>query len=444
MSSKTVGSGAWKVRLFGEFALTRPTGEPVRLGYAKLEGLLAMLVVSGARGVSRKAAIESLWHDVGSGAGSLRQAILRLKQALGEGAIFSNRERCRLSSDFEIVSDYDGSTQRGSGIFMADQDGAWFEAIREELELSDKLPEPSSSVQEGFLQLLDWYCRWDAERLQLLMMADVDLVLSLPTNVLLDLVKCLPESDQGRGWAWFWRGASAGRGSDQLRCFARAYRCGDASKDRRLMFLSASEACAAYIVADKPQEADQLLRACQDLAAKDRSKYFEAKCNILRGLCTCHFGDPELGLNYLREGERAIGDPITLGRRLLIRSFMETSAGNVAQGEQTLQEALRVSRVVKGPCFETFREFAELHLGRDSELIVCETGPRFLKSATNRAHPHLVIYASEFVATHAAKLGNLTLARNQKATADRIRSACQSELTNWDRARLRGYHQAVG
>jgi len=435
----------WTIRLFGEFGLFRPDGTPVKLGYAKLQGLLAMLVVSRESGISRQCAIENLWPDGPTGAASLRQALRRLRKALGDDAILANRERCRLAPSLLLRDDYSEPDLRGPGSFMPDHEGTWFDTIRDESDWRRPADAPKA-VHEGFLQMLDWYRRWDAEKLQLMMTADVDLVLCLPPREILGLVKNLPPSGPEKGWLQFWQGAASGNSTDRLQNFVQAYQSGEAVGDRRLMFLSAFELGATHILWGNPIPAERMVRTCEQLASAAPFKELKGKCDILRGLFDCHFGDANLGLEHLRSAERSIGDPIALGRRMLIRAFMEASVGEAASCEVTLQEAERVSRFGKEPAFGTFYDLAKLHLtaSEDCQRLVEETGPAFLEAEANRRYPHLIAYVHELVATQRAKLGDQVRARKQKTAAESLRASCQLGYTRWDQARLRGYHRAIG
>ncbi len=162
----------WRLTLLGDFMLRDPNGASIALSPRKVRGLLAMLVFGGAAGMSRVFLQQALWPEqaVDNQQTSLRQAIARLKRALGDTVVVGTRDRCRLSEAFMVECDALCAEPGGpGGVFMPDHSESWFVEVRGSLtrrgaspiqEIRGGIPRPI----EGFTQLLRWYADRDPAR----------------------------------------------------------------------------------------------------------------------------------------------------------------------------------------------------------------------------------------------------------------------------------------
>lgn len=433
--------GSWTIRLYGEFSLTDPNGRPVKLAYRKVEALLALLVLN-PEGISRRQAVEALWPDEPStGLANLRQALHRLKQVVGDPSVAATRDHLGLSSSFRYVSDQDNPELRQDTELMAGHEGTWIEELRWATREGDQ----ESSISRSFLDVLNWYRKWDSEKLELIMVADADLVLCLPPDELLGLVKSLPRTEGGTAWRCFWMASAARGAKEQLRWFARSFELAKRSKDYRLLFRVAMDATVCLMLAGRARPSREMLAICEGIARSKRDAFIAGKLELLRGLVLFHNGEHRRGLEHLRNCERTIGNPIVLQRRLLIRSFLESSVGEVEQGAETLEEAHGAAIAGYEPAFHSFHGLAKLHQTGKSgfERLVAGDAPRFLSDPRNADYPHLSIYVSELVAGSAAKLGDLPLAKTQMARAENLRRQYSFGYTDWDHHRLEPYRLAV-
>src|SRR5215468_8602343 len=88
----------FKLRLFGRFDLSGPEG-PIALPNKKLAALLAYLGCSAPEPQSREKLATLLWgsHFDAQARQNLRQALFRLRRALGPGALISDGDEISLS-----------------------------------------------------------------------------------------------------------------------------------------------------------------------------------------------------------------------------------------------------------------------------------------------------------------------------------------------------------
>src|SRR5215831_1466093 len=113
---------SYRLSLLGSFALSGPGG-PVDLSSKKLAGLIAYLALSGSAPQSRDKLVGLLWgsHFEVQARQNLRQALFRLRRALGQDALISDADEIALAPGVIRcdATELESLTQEGSRASLA-------------------------------------------------------------------------------------------------------------------------------------------------------------------------------------------------------------------------------------------------------------------------------------------------------------------------------------
>lgn len=440
--SKSFGSALpyWKLRLFGSFALYNPDGHCVRVADRKVEGLLAALALHRDHGIERRTVADILWPTKApANLTNLRQALSVLRRILGESAIESSRQHCRLSSEIQLASDLEDGTKR-DGIFMPGHEGEWFEQVRRESDLDDSnLLSAPASVVSSFYKTLEWFAVHDRSGMHALMSARNSLTRGFVYADLLHLLRSAPDDPGLIGWAAYWQGTA----EDDLEACAQllrtALREAKSSGDLAL----ASEACLELgKVYSRTGKLDRALRICDiadGVAASSKSKAAAANALRLRGNVWMNWEDQTAGAVLLRKAEAKIEDPVELATSICSRAFLEASAGSFETASQTMEGSISLSKQLGHNRIGNVSALTKILLllseGKKDACSV-ELG-KLADEYFAVGSTQFAVYAEELLAKLHYLEGNRAFAKQRLDSARKSRTSSQMVVTNLEAQRIK-------
>lgn len=397
-----------------------------------------MLVVQREHGVSRHMLAEVLWGaDNAKNLQNVRQAISRIKQELGEGALVISRSHCGFHSEFPVLDDFHSPALRRSQHFMPGQEGVWFDHVRSGS--SEALLDCENPALPPFLSLLHYYSKRESDKLESLIRTDIDLVLSLPRLEILGLIEAMRKAVPS-GWQAYLEASIAPEYRARKAHLRSASRQARSCYDLHLLFSTNCLVVEDLILGDRIDAAMRSIDLCEQVAQLIRKERALAHVHILRGLALYHAGDYDAGLRLLIEAERRYQDPDFLAHRRVIRSFLEVTIGKFEEAEQTLSLARSTSIWHSESLTAHIAALANLaiQLHNDRARGMDTLGPRVVDTVRFKQIRSLEIYSRELLAEAAAKEGDWQRARKEVQTASGLRALSGMNNTAWDRRRLAG------
>ena len=430
----------WQLRLFGEFSLTDPAGQTVRLPDRKTEGLLAILALTRDYGIERQAAADILWPlRAPQNRANLRQALSVLRRTLGAEWVESSVHHCRLTSGAPIVSDYERAELRSGGGFMPGHDGDWFEDVRLEAILGRSQGDDEASIHSSFNALLEWYASRDSGKLLGLMRTDKLMVQALPYASVSRLMSGVPNTPEHAGWKAFWMAHVSQHTAscqESTSYYRRALR--SANGDRQLMVACTWNLFGMHIIQNDLNSAWNMVEVCKTLASESNDRDAVARAKIGQGLILLHSGEHKLGLDYLHDGEKLLVDGVELTIRRPIRAFLEATFGDINRAEESLAEACATPAPVVHPSFELFVTLAKVGIaaGRGPGPQTGKDLERLIAISSQRGYRPLEVYGNELAAKISLVSGHSDAARVEMNRSRSLRRDTGMTYTAWDRMRL--------
>jgi tetratricopeptide (TPR) repeat protein len=431
---------SWRVHLYGRFRLLKPGGELVRLPTRKVEGLLAMLAINRADGLSKAEIQRELW-PTGANGNSFRQALHQLRKSLGEGAIESDGAVCRVSDRFPLECDVTNPKLRDSEAFMPGQLGDWFERRRVEL-AADEPGTSRSQVIDSLLVALEWLAASDPNAFFAVMEAAPALVRGIHHARLAQLVRTVAcRTDLQRAWALYWQGTA----ENDLPTCARLLNHGLAISRSLKEIPLQSEICLelgkVYTRLGRTTDALAVGQIADSLAGCTENRMVQANRHRLAGTIRVHWGDYENGLCRLELAEEFIDDPLEAAIAMGARAFFSASIGRDEVAGRLIAEARRLANGLEHDRVARTTDLAEI-------LVAARAGCRsqaieklVTTSARGAGTPsQVVVYADELLAKLFYLEGDRDLAHDRFDRAHRGRLSSRMVMTRLEARRLSRRH----
>lgn len=410
----------WRLDLRGDIELVGPDGSRAALPYRKVGELLAALARKPGAALSRQDLARELWpHSSRSDRqGNLRQALAKLRCAIGADAIRSDRETCMLDPRFAIEV-LDASRSQASS--TPERDG------------------PIAS----FGRMIQWLADRDVPALYAALRANPEYAISSPSRLGLairtaDRQGPLPHGEFG--WACLWRGYVwfASDIDEAVPLLAAASEHAMAQRDWLLLEHATFWHGIGLLLLNRIPAARRVARRAAAEFAKPGGAGHLYRLRNLEATIMLHEGRVAEALNAF-EGLNGYSGQSTLERaadetlRAVYLAFNRrpVEASEILAQLRTTVDGVDCSRAGK------YRTLAEVVLeaaeedGRASARL--EDAISDFASSGDR---HFEIYCRETLArcywNHRAKPD----ARHQLQKAWAIRRGINMSLTGWDRARL--------
>lgn len=450
----------WSITVVDGVAVRRPGGVLVCLPTRKTAGLIAVLVFAEGKAVPRRSLEEILWSEDAptQRAQSLRSALTRLRQALGEGAPFEiGRTACRLCIE-QVHTDYPLPCESDRVRLAPEMHEPWFVHFRESsgrsVDLTDRrISLPHESVAASFGRVLTRVSYGDPVRTLDLMRAAPELACSLPGSDLRTISdRLLPHvgpADEAYAWllhftgvaqylsgevregmATLWLAAEHGMSRQDTRLVAEAFRwhsaprivTGDAEGAAR-----DAERLLYFVSARGDREAAARLAHAQGVAYHHTGRFAQAEAAL---------GDALASPYYQR-------DTMAQAHLLANIAIFRAARGAEANARVALKDAGALVREVPNWRVHAACSLAQsmLHLAHgEDEAAETELSSilRRGEATGNRDFTAIDVYAHETTAALWVRRNERSEAQRHLREGMRHRRHAQMGFTRWDQQRLKG------
>ena len=408
----------WCIDVENGFRLTDGHGRLVHIGQRKCEELLYAIASKSEERICRDALAEEIWplDSLSTRRTNFRQALKKLKRAIGEDRIFADRQVCTLANGFEVS--------------IAGSDPKRLDFLGEK------------TATAGLLSLMEWQASDRPELFFETMRSNAEMVKTLPATSVERLVRTaaagLSSSDLNRHWAICWTGLSHFSSSGISAAAPHlklALEKGLSANDEPLVFLSGSTLAIALILGAKAQAAIRLL---DRIEARRRSIDPTAlrELSYVRAAALQHLGRANES-SYLLQVHGARLSTLAAAANESLKGFFHATDGRFRLAADTIEAPLGMAERVGAP---TIRCLCELTLGY---IDVHEAPPRGVDRLSRLAvecdrlgFAHLALYAREGVAVAHWNSGQFSEAKMCLGKELRARRMMGFQMTQWDRSRL--------
>jgi hypothetical protein len=415
----------WIAHLKDGVRLEDSQGALVCILQRKTAAVFLALAKSGAKGISRDQIADRLWPNASldDQRTSLRQCLTRLRKALGEETILSDRSTFRLRPGLTIEI-----VESDSPIGFGEE---------------DQLVAPSPL--EGLLSFSEWLSKNEPSQLFESLRTNLEFALHLPPHRLLNLVNeaepRLSENDPIRNWAYFWRGASSVQ--DGVRQAApllreatnRAFAAGD-----RLLIREASYLLAVceILVGDAQKALDLSDRAIA--AIRDRDLHHCGRFADLRSSALLHLGFKDEALKVLeRRTGNGEGTQLEFAKNEALRALYTATGGNLDRAYQVNQNPYKISREIGAKGVELICCLTSGYIeAMDQPEKGVERLIHLVRYCKQNGFNHLALYGQETLALAYRNSDRGAEAKDALKTSVNQRKSLGFRYTRWDQTRLRG------
>lgn len=415
----------WLLDLRSGFELSDPAGKPVTLPYRKVQDLLKMLVESDSP-LPKDEITAILWPEASLDTRqvNLRQAIYRLRSAIGADNLVTDTVTCSLSPSFELKCN---TSPRALPSIPAD--------------------EALSTPVTGFVQLLRWFSERDPMQMLDMMRANMDLSLGIWPSDLRELLENatlrLPVNHRLLGWMAFWRGYEGLVSHDIERArslFNLAVEEAVKEKDYALVGEAILWLGGSDILLCRFESAQRIADQGAHMMALLSDRSLRAKVDQLKGTILIHQARTQEGLRVLEEAcgsneHRLLDHAQSQG----LRALYHACAGETAAALRLLDQPRKMADETRHFRLESICGLANGYVAlaegdRDSAL---RTLSQVVDASARGKMLHFEIYGREACAVALWLLGERDLAGEQIQSSRKARREVKMAYTDWDRLRLR-------
>ncbi len=406
------------------FQLLRPDGREVRLASAKVEALLAMLASRRPDPALRSDIELALWPDSSLACRqvNLRQAIYRLRGAIGRATVVTGRTTCLLSDDFTLIV-------QPSILSVATGAGS-----------------PMPGPLDSFMTVLAWCASRDPGQMFDMMRSNLDLTIGLEPKMLCDLLdlalaapnQCnvMPE------WVDFWRGFCHYCGHEIRKAqplFLKSLQRALETRDPILVVEASFWLANAYQFLLRPDLSEKVVDFVQGYVTSLRKPVYNSKLDLLKGLGLMHSGNIALGMESLsRAGEAYDGRELDRAQHEAMLAMFRAAAGETSKASQLLEWPNKVALESEHYRLTAICEMARglIALTERQNTLAISIMSRLSDSAVRAKAVHMEIYGRESAAVALWRSGDRSMAVEQLRASKSLRGKIKMGYTAWDRARL--------
>jgi tetratricopeptide (TPR) repeat protein len=442
----------WSLTMTGAVTARDVHGKAALLSTRKAAGVLAVLAAAEGKPVTRELLEEALWPGVDPErrSQSLRNALSGIRKCFGEdGPVEISRRTCRLRLD-QIESDFPPETQEGWIQLATDQDGSWFEHLRQGRVRLTPLVAKTEGPEEMFAKVLNWAADHDPERALDLMRAAPELATQIPGLELTELVDRLwrhvEPSRPLFGWLIHFRGITEylrGEVKAGLRSFTLAAQAAMTSGDTRLLGESVRWFSAPRIVMGDAKGAAVVIEKSLEMAAAQKDDDAVSLLLHAKGVAALHLGrSEEADASLVQALEGSYYRRNTVARmQLLANLVLFRAVENDREGvAEIFREIGAVERASENWRVDAAGHLARaiLHLFEDENLEAEQELAVILDRASEGRGQFstIDIYAREYAGVACVQRGDLDKGRRHFEIANEMRNEREMGLTAWDRKRL--------
>jgi tetratricopeptide (TPR) repeat protein len=364
-----------------------------------------------------------------------------LKKALGDDAIEATRSHCRITTQFQITSDFENANLRQNAAFMPGQSGEWFEDIRSENWENGSAESSTNLPISDFAKTLEWLAAHSPANMYSVMREALQLTQGLSTKEVTKFLNTAGEdskNDNWRNYYYSYFGENSSELENSNRLSRKVLKEAVKSKDYILAVESAYYLSATYLVQGRYVEATKAVAACQFCAEKVNRPDLLAKAASIRGILLINIGNVSEGLMELERSELSLGNEFAVAHAQALRGFMETSKGLHSRALETIKAPFALAsasghRRLSLMCSVTSSHaFAGLGRKKESLDVILPA----LKNLVETQMSFFSTYAYEAAAIAYLLNGEHELARNNMRLAQQNRGARGMPYTLFDRGRI--------
>jgi tetratricopeptide (TPR) repeat protein len=405
--------GQWTLRVGEANELRDPFGQPVPLSYRKIFDLLLELAQAGKDGCRRTDLERRIWRNCSDDARkvNLRQALNRLRRAVGSDAIFSDRRKCVLLLDVVIDARHRSNSKPDSG------------------EVKDA---PTPDLGPLLVSLSKTHPRQALEMLTCCREYCNGITPSTVMEVVNRSSSAIRSDDSLFGMSRLWQ-AHIALGADGVRTAISLFRS---------TLVLAQTTCDHAIA----KECILMIGICHILSGNPGTAVELAKCRVgrpfdlqtLRATSLLHLGSyAEAVMEFERLLAASESSLVELGNQQTRLAFYHAVEGDIAKARRHLEPAERSSRETGHAGMVAVCSLARAYIAlRENAEAAVEEFSALIESSRKDRFAHYELYAKEGLASAYGRLGQTAEARKLGGQSRAFRTKLGFGMTAWDQKRV--------
>jgi hypothetical protein len=410
----------WQISVEAGFRLTDGEGLEIRIGQRKCEELLYAMALRQEKLISRDSLAQEIWplDSMGARRDNFRQALRKLRTAVGGGRILADRHSVGFAPGFRIEV-----------------------SLAKDPKQSATTDLRKRSATDGLLNLLDWQATDQPALMFETLRVNVALARALPPKVISRLVRSaaphLSTTDSNRHWTSFWIGSTHFATSGLAKAgpfLERALNSGLGIADGQLVLESGLPLAVGLILAGKPKEAAGLLYRISAQTFIPQSE--KRRLEVIRAAAYQHLGRHEES-NRLLQRQPNTSTSLESADEQALSAFFHSTVGRFRSASDEVSEPYQMARRIGARGIIHACELAFGYIdASEAPLTGIEKLDRIAEQCEEGGFTHLALYAKEGAAIGCANANQISEAKVRLEGVLSIRRSLGFGLTQWDRQRL--------